>query len=482
MCYSTNYLAANPLHFERKIDELDHHYRSRFIRDRDRILYSKAFRRLSGKTQVFGPTEDAHFRTRLTHTLEVAQIATTICKYLELNEELAEAISLGHDIGHTPFGHVGERVLNNISNNCDIVSNHNIYVNSDNRGFKHNLQSIRIVTEIGIYSSLYEGLNLTNATLWGMMNHSSTQWGECEMCIRNKCMLKHGTNQCPNKKRYSRKRPIKELSVYNSIIPDNENWSLEALVVKWADEIAQRHHDIEDGLISHIVNKDEFINLFETSFKKNGIWNDNTHGKALEEIKSEQIRDIYIPLISKFIVDFYVNNFVVYAKKKLLEDICINYKINSRESFDKQRMSIWNTIDVRRIISFNSEFEENDKIIKKFLMNRIINSRFAQVMDGKGTFILRRLVNAYLNTPSQLPDKTISHLFINLGEIDKKSAFDPKNAGELRNKLEQHHTRYFESSYQNILVRTIIDYIAGMTDEYAIVQYEKLYGINRKNI
>ena len=127
----------------------EHEIRSKFERDRDRIMYSKSFRRLEGKTQVFVSGYDDHVRNRLTHTLEVSQIARTIAKALNLNEYLAEAIALGHDLGHTPFGHIGERTLNYIMSNCDRIGE--IKVNDLNKGFKHNYQGVRVVRELENY-------------------------------------------------------------------------------------------------------------------------------------------------------------------------------------------------------------------------------------------------------------------------------------------------------------------------------------------
>lgn len=151
--------------------EAEHAIRGKFERDRDRILYSKAFRRLSGKTQVFLSGKDDHIRNRLTHTLEVSQISRTISKVLGLNETLTEAIALGHDLGHTPFGHVGERTLNYIMCGCDKLRDFSECLDSEN-GFKHNWQGLRVVTDLE-KSNLYKGLNLTRYTLWGILNHSN---------------------------------------------------------------------------------------------------------------------------------------------------------------------------------------------------------------------------------------------------------------------------------------------------------------------
>lgn len=158
--------------------EKEHRYRTPFMRDRDRILYSKAFRRLSGKTQIFFTSFDDHARTRLTHTLEVAQIAKTIAGQLGLDQDLAEAIALGHDLGHTPFGHVGERVLNGIMNNC---SSFVTLQDCCEMGFKHNLQSLRVAQELERKGE-EAGLNLTNVTMFGLYAHTSADWRKKNPC------------------------------------------------------------------------------------------------------------------------------------------------------------------------------------------------------------------------------------------------------------------------------------------------------------
>jgi dGTPase len=158
-------------------------YRNEFQRDRDRILYSKEFRRLSGKTQVFLPASHDHVRTRLTHTLEVSQISRVTANNLGLEPALAEAIALGHDVGHTPFGHVGERTLSLIMSNCDRLANFQNLMISRDQGFKHNLQSLRVACDL---EQLYgnPGLNLTNFTLWGIKHHTKDNWGHAIISMK----------------------------------------------------------------------------------------------------------------------------------------------------------------------------------------------------------------------------------------------------------------------------------------------------------
>jgi len=174
-------------------------YRSEFLRDRDRILYSLEFRRLDGKTQVVLPFANDHIRNRLTHTLQVAQISDVIAKYFGLNTDLTQAIALGHDLGHTPFGHVGERTLNFIMNNCESYFIDRTMLPASERGFKHNLQGIRVCCDLERIYPTIKGLNLTNFTLWGIKNHSSTKWRECPYYSDEKCHYKLIPRLCSKK-------------------------------------------------------------------------------------------------------------------------------------------------------------------------------------------------------------------------------------------------------------------------------------------
>ena len=224
-------------------------YRTEFMRDRDRIMYATAFRRLSGKTQIYTVGNDDHKKNRLTHSLEVAQISRTIATALELDPDLAEAIALGHDFGHTPFGHAGERMLHDIliPNSMYIKESpfyktslrklkrefkHTIQAHCINHllGFKHNLQSVRVCTTLeDSYrdsSGKNIGLNLTNFTLYGMMLHSAPKYKD--------------SATAPNFQ--------SEFDKHIRLRNDTFAWSFEAYIVALADDIAQWHHDLEDAL------------------------------------------------------------------------------------------------------------------------------------------------------------------------------------------------------------------------------------------
>jgi len=203
----------------RLIDEAAPSHRSEFQRDRDRIIHSSAFRRLEYKTQVFSNHEGDMFRTRLTHSLEVAQVARTIARALQVNEDLTEAISLAHDLGHTPFGHAGQDSLN------DCMSKHG--------GFEHNHQSLRVVDELENRYVQFRGLNLLFETREGILKH----------CSRNRA---------------------EKLGPLGRKILDRKPPSVEAQIANLADEIAYNHHDIDDGLRANLLTRETLLdnNLF----------------------------------------------------------------------------------------------------------------------------------------------------------------------------------------------------------------------------
>ena len=235
-------------------DYSDYDTRHAAIHDRDRILFSTEFRRLQGKTQVFISGFDDQVRNRLTHTIEVAQIAVTIARTLGLNASLTQAMAYGHDVGHTPFGHIGERVLNMLTNNCFFIDKHKEFrLPDDEKGFKHNLQSGKVVQQLEYYDSKEKGLGLSSYTIWGIVNHTKTNYKKC-----NGSIYCNHINDCPFRKEFS-------LSHYDRYIIDDKYASVEARIVALADEIAQRHHDVEDGIYAGLLTSEDFAEIFEQS-------------------------------------------------------------------------------------------------------------------------------------------------------------------------------------------------------------------------
>ena len=449
--FSTNReLTAEERYSGREVDKRDG--RSDFAIDRDRILYSKAFRRLSDKTQVFFSDEIKDLRTRLTHTLEVNQIAKTIVSALSCNLDLAEAIALGHDVGHTPFGHVGERTLNLIMNNCEPLG---IAIANGNMGFKHNLQSLRVLCDL-------EGdLNLSKFTLWGIVNHSGLQYKDCKV-EQKICYSVHHPSQCPKPKI---NKCHLSCDFYNSFlnkIGDDAYWSIEGIVVGIADEIAQRHHDIEDGIRFKIFEREALLDqlrVFDPVFSDL----DKENYDKLKKLTTGP-DDVFLSQFSRLIVKAYVVNLIEETRNRLMRK-GQELGINSSQDFIEKRDRI--TIEeAKSLVSYTPEFEAADKKFHGFLKSTILNSYGAQLMDGKGAYIIRRLFEAYMSNPAQLPDDEISRFYSAI-EIAGMTM------GEMRGGMNLYRNTDFR---RNRLMRIITDYIAGLTDTSAYNQYDLLYG------
>lgn len=422
--------------------------RSDFAIDRDRILYSKAFRRLSDKTQVFFSDEIKDLRTRLTHTLEVNQIAKTIVSSLGCNTDLTEAIALGHDVGHTPFGHVGERTLNMIMNNCEQLD---IPVIENNLGFKHNLQSIRVLCDL-------EGdLNLSKYTLWGILNHSKLTYSQCSI-LNNKCYMLHHPSPCTHEGFLS----CKYYDKYIEKINGDDYWSIEGLVVALADEIAQRHHDIEDSIRFNILDKKALLKellIFEPVFSPLDKENyDNL------KTRTDDTDDVFLAQFSRLIIKAYVVNLTQETKRRIRKK-GNQMKFVSQQDFINRKSEIPFS-DAKKLVGFTSKFAEIDKKFHNYLKSSILNSYGAQSMDGKGAYIVRRLFKAYMSNPTQLPDNEIGRFYESIDVTDK-------TLGEMRGEMNLHRDTDYRGNH---LMRIIADYISGMTDAYAYNQYNLLYG------
>lgn len=449
--------------------EESHKIREKFERDRDRILYSRAFRRLSGKTQVFLSNNDDHIRNRMTHTLEVSQIARTISEALRLNVTLTEAIALGHDLGHTPFGHVGERTLNYIMCGCDTLRDFDDCLGEE-RGFKHNWQGIRVVTDLEEASDKYTGLNLTKYTLWGILHHSSLKYKGCKNKYNNICMLRRCHKEC------LRENIDFKLDFYDrySRYIENKYLTIEAFVVALADEIAQRHHDVEDALEAKIIDFDELYSKIED------IYGSEFGEKRDDFIKIGEINDkeVKIARLGSFIVNLLTYNAIYYIADSL-RGIQNHYDMISSEDFERFKEKEEFVDELKEKIYFDKGLKEKDKVFEKFIHNRILNSQKAQAMDGKGSFLVRELFKAYITNPQQLPDKTIESLFNNMKDFNVLENYDyNNNIGDYRDKLNELHSGN-DKKYKVMLMRTICDYIAGMTDRYAMQLYSDLYETNQ---
>ena len=451
-------------------------YRTDFMRDRDRIMYATAFRRLAGKTQIYTVGTDDHKRNRLTHTLEVAQIARTIAIGLNLNPELAEAIALGHDFGHTPFGHAGERMLHKIMiPESDYVKNSPFYKRKyktiENQfkrenvikpnyynyafGFKHNLQSARVcsVLEDSYRGDKGEniGLNLTNFTLYGMIIHSGLKYKDSSFIPTFH-------------KEFDEQLKIEGTSIYA--------WSFEAYVVAWADEIAQWHHDLEDALRGGALPVKDICETIKTSLEKQL---DKDDKEIIDSISENKMDRKTIADLSHIVVNTLVNNIIHQTKEnfKKIGDELNELKIADPVTVFKEYENLNLSIPKDEVVAISKEI--NTEAFKGIIKNAVHYSRNVERMNEKGTYIIRKLFEAYYTHPQQLPDGPILHLLVDIDIY--KSIDDAKEMGVGKARVK------FDEIMKNpnihvkcILMRRICDHIASMTDHYAIEEYNNLYG------
>ena len=318
-------------------------YRSPFQRDRDRIIHSASFRRLKHKTQVFVNTEGDHYRTRITHSIEVAQIARSVTKYLNLNEDLAECLSLAHDLGHTPFGHAGEEALNECMD--------------DYGGFDHNLQTLRIVMFLENKYFKFNGLNLSIETLEGLLKHN----GPVEDVITVNKLL--GSN-------------IFKRKINFSTYP-----SLEAQISAISDDIAYNNHDIQDGIKANLFKLEELmeINFFKSIYLKykNKI-NKNNYKIATYQI----IRDS---------IDLMIRDLLSNTQKNLKD-----LKIRSYKDIGKSD---------KVIVCFSDKIHGTEKEIKSFLRTKMYNNKSVLRKNQRGKIIIKKLFGIIKSNPRKFLSK-----------------------------------------------------------------------------
>ena len=318
-------------------------YRTAFQRDRDRIIHSSAFRRLKHKTQVFVNTEGDHFRTRITHSIEVAQIARTISKYLNLNDDLAETLSLAHDLGHTPFGHAGEEALNKCM--------------KDYGGFDHNLQTLRIVMFLENKYIKYNGLNLTIETLDGLLKHN-------------------GSIQDISKvERLIGLRYLKKKILFN------RSPSLEAQISSLSDDIAYNNHDIQDGFkaklfkIKDLIKIDFFNKIYKSHKQKNKNYNE----------------DILIYQIIRDSINLMV--------KDVIENTIKNIRKNNIKTLTNVHIS------KIQLVNFSNKFKIIDKQIRSFLRKRMYDNKNVRIKNNKGKKIIYSLFKIIEKKPNKFLTK-----------------------------------------------------------------------------
>ena len=380
--FSTKFRTSKGRLFKEKEDA----NRSIFQRDRDRVIHSSAFRRLEHKTQVFVHHEGDHYRSRLTHSLEVSQIARTIARMLLLDEDLSEVIALAHDLGHTPFGHAGEESLNKSM--------------SDFGGFDHNAQTLRIITLLEKKYFSFDGLNLTWETLEGIVKHNGPlKKNNLPFAIQD--YLKNGMNL------------------------EIETWcGPEAQVAALSDDIAYFSHDFEDGVRANFFTLEEIINYFS----------------ILSDVKKE---------LNKKINDYSVKRIVNEIRRLIISKMIEDLILKTKENIKKFKPS--NSEDVRQLgnplIEFSNEMNENMKEIRVFLTNKMYKHYEINRMTSKAKRIVADLFKIYSEETECLP-------------IEWKLNYDKAKNSFSRNRI-------------------IADYIAGMTDRFAIIEHKKLYDFNK---
>ena len=314
-------------------------YRTPFQRDRDRIIHSASFRRLKHKTQVFVNTEGDHYRTRITHSIEVAQIARSIAKHLGLNDDLAETLSLAHDLGHTPFGHAGEDSLNECMLNFG--------------GFDHNFQTLRIVMFLENKYLKFKGLNLTLETLDGLLKHNGPLY---DLSTVNRLI---GLKNFKNK-----------INFINS-------GSLEAQISAISDDIAYNNHDIQDGIRAKMFNLNDLIeiNFFKDIYKSHKI-----------NIKNNN-KDILIYQIIRDSIDLMVRDLIKNTKKNLK-----NNNIKSLKDVSQLNESV---------VCFSSKFLIIEKEIRYFLRSKMYNNKKVLSKNNNGKKIVKNLFHKIKKTPKK---------------------------------------------------------------------------------
>ena len=344
--------------------------RNEFQRDRDRIIHSTAFRRLEYKTQVFVNHEGDLFRTRLTHSLEVAQIGRGITRNLALHEDLVEAIALAHDLGHTPFGHAGQDVLNACM--------------KEHGGFEHNLQSLRVVDELEQKYANFDGLNLTFEAREGILKHCSRE-------------------------------NARQLGELGERFLQGTSPSLEAQVANLADEIAYNNHDVDDGLRSGLISLEQLSQV------------------ALFQRYLDEVRRLYPALAGRRLIHETVRRMI----NAQVVDLCSQ---SARNLAEAAPLDIDAVRSAKPMIAFSAAMQQEQLELKQFLRANLYRHYRVNRMSNKASRIIHDLFQAFIADTGLLPDE-------------------------------------FQARAKSDKARAIADYIAGMTDRYAILEHRRLFAV-----
>lgn len=371
------YAATDEHSLGRQYEEPIPQYRSQFQRDRDRIIHSAAFRRLEYKTQVFVNHEGDMFRTRLTHSIEVAQISRSIARVMSLNEDLSETVALAHDLGHTPFGHAGQDALNACMKNFG--------------GFEHNLQSLRTVDLLEARYAEFPGLNLTFESREGILKH---------------CSVKNA----------------RQLGEIGKRFLEGGQPNLESQVVNLADAIAYNNHDVDDGLRSGLIKIDQLmeVELFSSH-------HDEVRAKYPELDEWRLIHEIIRRMINTLVVDL-----IEATRAKLAEH-------NPQSIQDIRQCS-------EEIACFSDGMQQQHLQLKRFLRKNLYSHYRVHRMTNKAKLVIEGMFNAYMNDPALLQPKHQQRI--------RDMEAEDKECGR---------------------ARAVADYIAGMTDRYAIAEHQRIF-------
>ncbi len=377
----------------RVVAEAESPLRTAFARDRDRIIHSQAFRRLKHKTQVFVFHEGDHYRTRLTHTIEVAQVARTVARALGLDEDLAETLALAHDLGHTPFGHAGERELDKLMRPYG--------------GFDHNAQSLRILTKLERRYALFDGLNLTWETLEGLVKHNGPL-----INAEGDPVGRYRERGLPEALlEYAADHEL-ELSSYASA---------EAQVAAIADDIAYNAHDIDDGLRAGLFG---LIDLGDVPLA----------GESLSEVL-------------RLYPDLEHDRLVHETVRRLMGDMVEDVITETRRRAEKFRPQ--SVDDVRSLgewfVCFGSQMREKNRVLQSFLSDRMYHHERVEAIMDRARRVVRDLFGAYMADAGLLP------------------------ASWRGSAVKDDTPRY---------ARQVCDFIAGMTDRYALEQHKRLFDLD----
>ena len=464
--------------------------RTEFQRDRERVVNCKAFRRLVDKAQIFGAEKGDYFRTRMTHSLEVNQIAKAIAYALGLNLDLTEAIALGHDLGHTPFGHQGERTLDDIlsgkidagiilvkheedkelnENKCSKISTKDLLQKRCFGGFKHNYQSARILTELEEKYKEHPGLNVSVQVVEGVLKHTKLKLKDIEISdfLSEEYISKIKLNKS------------EEVQVCSS---------LEGQVVAIADEIAQRGHDVDDALTSGVMTIDELMDRFaieKCSVLRGRIEEIRDINNSAHSIVDRE--ELKIARIVSIIINYFIENTIKHSianidKHQDLGEITMDNEIKFIEfPEDVKKVNDYLEKVVQKKVICNSEVARADynasmivqTLFEKYYSNpRLLHSGtvhriFLETLKHRNDEVANRAIN--------LSDGSIKLVNMEIDELTKRELDGDAIMAYLEGKdvdTTSEDVIIFEK--RKILVRAIVDYIAGMTDGYALAEYEKL--------